>query len=208
MEKRKVMKSYHIHPIKRRILLIANAAALALTLTAALPQTALAAQITPPAVPANIQVPVGNEPFLEGHAVGTQNYVCLPQGAGFAFALFTPEATLFNDADKQKTTHFFAPNPFENGTIRATWQHSKDTSTVWAQVKPGNASTDSAFVQPGAVAWLLLTRVGSQDGPTGGDTLTPTTFIHRVNTTGGVAPSTGCASAADVGRQAFVPYTA
>jgi hypothetical protein len=36
----------------------------------------------------------------------------------------------------------------------------------------------------------------------------PTTFIQRVNTVGGLAPSTGCANAADVGKKAFVPYTA
>jgi len=47
-----------------------------------------------------------------------------------------------------------------------------------------------------------------QDGPTGGHTLTATTFIQRLNTAGGGAPSTGCASSTDVGNQAFVPYTA
>jgi len=47
--------------------------------------------------------------------------------------LFTPQATLFNDQLKQVTTHFFSPNPFEN-VIRATWQHSRDTSTVWGRV--------------------------------------------------------------------------
>src|SRR6266403_1197476 len=43
---------------------------------------------------------------------------------------------------------------------------------------------------------------------TGGNTLTKTTFIQRVNTSKGVAPSTGCASFSDVGNQAFAPYTA
>ena len=50
--------------------------------------------------------------------------------------------------------------------------------------------------------------VGAQDGPTGGDTLTATKFIQRLNTSGGIAPSTGCTSSANVGNQAFVPYTA
>jgi hypothetical protein len=54
----------------------------------------------------------------------------------------------------------------------------------------------------------LLRVVGSQDGPTDGQTLTPTTFIHRLNTSGGVAPSIGCSTPADVGKRAFVPYTA
>jgi len=75
-------------------------------------------------------------------------------------------------------------------------------------VKPGNSSTDPGFVARNAIAWLLVTVVGSEDGPTGGDTLTETTFIQRLNTSGGVAPSTGCTSSTDVGNLAFVPYTA
>jgi hypothetical protein len=164
------------------------------------------ATITLPPVPANIQVPAGNKAFLAGHAVGTQNYVCLPSGSGFAFSLFTPQATLFNDDHRQVITHYFSPNPFESGTIRATWQSSRDTSTVWGAVSA--SSTDPAFVAPGAIPWLLVRVVGAQAGPTGGDTLTPTTFIQRLNTAGGVAPSTGCASSTDVGSRAFVPYTA
>jgi len=50
--------------------------------------------------------------------------------------------------------------------------------------------------------------VGTQDGPTGGTTLSQTTFIQRVNTRGGVAPATGCDDLPDVGHKAFVPYTA
>jgi hypothetical protein len=192
----------------RRILLIACATALAVAFTVSLPQPAHADHVTPPPVPPNIQVPAGNKAFLEGHGVGTQNYICLPSGTGFKFILFTPQATLFNDDDKQVTTHYFSPNPFEGGTIRATWQHSRDTSTVWGRVLPGDSSSDPDFVAPGAIAWLLVTVVGAEDGPTGGHTLTATTFIQRLNTSGGVAPSTGCTSSTDVGHQAFVPYTA
>jgi Protein of unknown function (DUF3455) len=50
--------------------------------------------------------------------------------------------------------------------------------------------------------------VGTQDGPTDGDKLSETTFIHRVNTSGGIAPATGCALSADIGKRAFVPYEA
>src|SRR4051794_5829314 len=97
--------------------------------------------------------------------------------------------------------------PASTGTIRATWQHARDTSTVWGEVKPGNVSSDPAFVAPGAIPWLLVTVVGSQDGPTGGDALGATTFIQRLNTAGGIAPSTGYSGSADGGTQAFVPYT-
>jgi hypothetical protein len=93
------------------------------------------------------------------------------------------------------------------GTIRATWQDSRDTSTVWAKLD--QSSSDAAFVAPGAIAWLRLDVVGAQDGPTGGHTLTATTFIQRLNTFGGVAPSTGCnLLEEDIGHQAFVPYKA
>ncbi len=226
----------------RRILPIACATALAVACTASLAQSVQdgGVTITPPPVPANIQVPLGNTAFLVGHAVGTQNYICLPSGVplgntaflvghavgtqnyiclpsgtGFKFTLFTPQATLFNNADKEVITHYFSPNPVEGGTIRATWQHSRDASTVWAKVQGpspsnplGDSSSDPNFVAPGAVAWLKLTVAGTEEGPTGGDTLTRTTFIQRLNTSGGLAPSAGCSSVTNVGNQAFMPYTA
>ena len=167
-------------------------------------------QITVPPVPPNIEVPAGNQVFLKGHGVGTQNYICLPSAtaaSGFAFALFTPEATLFNDFGQQVTTHFFGPNPFEKGTVRAVWQHSRDTSTVWGQAIA--TSFDPNFVTPGAIPWLLVKVVGATNGTavrTG--VLTPSTFIQRLNTVGGAAPDTGCAELKDVGTKAFVAYEA
>src|SRR4030095_15166557 len=82
----------------------------------------------------------------------------------------------------------------------------RDTSAVWALATA--SSSDAAFVAPGAIPWLLLQVVGDQEGPTGGDRLTATTFIQRLNTLGGIAPSTGCAVATDVGKKALVPYAA
>jgi hypothetical protein len=191
----------------RHILLIACATALAVAFMVSLPQPTHADHVTPPPVPPNIQVPAGNKAFLEGHAVGTQDYICLPSGSDFAWTFFGPQATLFNDDDKQVViTHFLSTNPFEGGTPRATWQHSQDTSTVWAMTTA--SSSESSFVAPGAIPWLLLQVVGAQDGPTGGHKLTATTFIQRLNTSGGVAPSTGCTLSTDVGKKALVPYTA
>ena len=169
-------------------------------------QPAHAQELKPTAVPANIQVPAGNKLFLVGHAVGTQNYICLPADGTFKFILFTPQATLFKE-EKQITTHYFSPNPFEGGTVRATWQHSKNSSTVWGKVADGNSSSDPAYVAPGAIPWLLVTIVGAQAGPDDSDKLAATTYIQRINTAGGVAPATGCAAPTDVGNKAFVPYT-
>jgi hypothetical protein len=171
--------------------------------TLALPQAARADRIT---VPPDLQPPVNTRLFFVGHGVGTQNYVCLPSGSSVAFTLFTPQATLFNDDRQQVITHFFSPNPDEGGVIRVTWENSQDTSTVWAQLTA--LSTDPRFVRPGAVAWLLLQVVGSQAGPTGGDALLRTSFIQRLNTEGGLAPSTGCSTPSDIGNKRFVPYKA
>jgi hypothetical protein len=176
------------------------------------------AEITPPTLPPGMApVPAGNKLFLGTHAVGTQNYVCRPSGAGVAYVLFTPEATLFGEDGGQIITHYFSPNldltrPDPNtdpkvvadGAIRATWQH-RDTSIVWAKVhSPGGSVT----ADRNSIAWLLLDAVGTQKGPGGGDTLAKTTFVQRLNTHGGLAPSTGCSSLTDVGNEAFVPYTA
>ena len=186
-----------------------------------LPQPALAdGSITPPPLPVDLApVPAGNKLFLGTHAVGTQNYVCRPSGAGVAYVLFTPQATLFGEDGGQVITHYNSPNPFEpntdpkvvapEGTIRATWQY-RDTSKVWAKVHATeqNGKKGAVTVDETAVAWLLLDGVGSLNGPTGGDKLTGTTFVQRLNTTGGLAPKTGCSSLTDVGNTAFVPYTA
>ena len=184
--------------------------ALGVTFTIALPYAAHAQSVTPPPVPPNIQVDaVANEAFLVGHAVGTQNYECQPAGhlGRVAWTLFTPQATLFGELDEQLITHFFSPNPDEDGIIvRATWQDSRDTSAIWA--KAIASSLDANFVAPGAIPWVKLEAVGAQEGPTGGDTLAGTTFVQRLTTEGGAAPPTGCAIPTDIGRKAFVPYTA
>lgn len=181
--------------------------ALGFALAVALPQAAAAQTVTPPRVPANLQVPAGNQVFLIGHGVGTQNYACSPAKSigQVAWTLFTPQATLFNDGGEELITHFFSPNPVEGGIVRVTWQGT-DTSTVWGKVNA--TSTDAAFVNQDAVAWLLVQAVGTQVGPTGGVTLARTTFIQRVNTFGGLAPSTGCDVPQDLGAKAFIPYTA
>jgi hypothetical protein len=160
-----------------------------------------------PATPQSIQVPAGNRVFLVRHAVGTQNYVCLPSSSGdFTFVLVTPQATLFGGDDQQVATHYFSPNPFDGGRITATWQDSRDTATVWGQVL--QSSSDPEFVAPGAIGWVLLRAVGALHGSSNSDGLPGTTYVQRLNTSGGVAPSTGCSTSADVGKQAFVPYRA
>jgi Protein of unknown function (DUF3455) len=185
-------------PFAPRLRLMTCLAALAVAFTVSQPPPAHADYITAPSVPAGLQVPAGNQAFLEGAAVGTQDYICLPSGTGTAWTFFGPQATLFNEGDEQIITHFLSPNPFENGTPRVTWQDSEDTSKIWG------LTIASVVVDPTAIPWLLVQVVGAENGPTGGHTLSETTYVQRLNTVGGVAPSTNCT----VGMMALVPYSA
>jgi hypothetical protein len=81
------------------------AAAIAMALVVSPPRPAGADSVTPPPVPIDIQVPAGNRPSLKDHAVGTQDSICLPAG----WKLFGPQATLFDDLDRQIITAFVAP---------------------------------------------------------------------------------------------------
>jgi hypothetical protein len=160
-----------------------------------------------PAVP-SVLIPEGATPFLRTHAIGTQNYVCLVTGTGFAWNFIGPQATLFVNIagfQQQLTTHFLSPNPDEAGLARATWQGSIDSSRVWARAT--QIVNDPAVIGAGNIPWLLLQRAGAQRGPTGGGSLAQTTWIQRVRTSGGVAPSTGCSQSTHVGATALVPYS-
>ncbi len=176
---------------------------LALTPAMSRPEAAGRNRVTAPEVPHDIEVPDGHVPFLVAHAVGTQGYFCLSSGASSVWLPFGPQATLFDDELGQVMTHFLSPNPDQGWAMRPTWQHSRETSAIWAGV--AIASSDSNYVAPGAIPWLRLTVVGAEPGPNGGDRLTAATYIHRVNTIGGIAPTTPCDEA---DRRALVPYEA
>jgi hypothetical protein len=185
-------------------LITSGALVMALQGAIAMGQTSLGDAVNVPPVPPGLEAPAGNKAYLKAFAVGTQNYICLP--AGWTF--LGPQATLFlrfpwfhGEIRQQIATHFLSPNPDEGGTARATWQSSLDTSAVWARAIA--SSTDPQYVAPGAIPWLLLKVEGAEQGPNGGSLLSQTTFIQRVNTSGGIAPTGACT----VGATAFVPYT-
>lgn len=180
--------------------------ALLLAASIGLPQAVHAeGRVTAPPVPDAIQVAPGYKPSFAGHAVGTQGYVCVAIGGGYQWSAFGPQATLFNADGQQVVSHFLSPTPYSL-LPAPTWQHSQDSSAVWGQVL--TSSTDPAFVAPGAIPWLLLEAAVVGNGPTGGGKLLATRFIQRVNTLGGKAPTTGCASTQDIAKKALVPYEA
>jgi hypothetical protein len=126
--------------------------------------------------------------FLAVHAVGVQKYTCQANGTW----LFTdPEATLYKPTDgKPIGTHFL-----NFATGRPVWQ-LKDGSSVEA------ARTASVPGGTGSIAWLLLQAVATEDGPDG-DQLIRTTWVQRLNTSGGVAPAGTCTP----GDTIAVPYS-
>ena len=153
--------------------------ALALLLGGSLASLAAGNDNRAPEVPVEIAVPAGNKVHFHGFGVGVQIYTW----NGTSWGTAVPEAILFH-ANGVVTIHFAGP----------TWQSNSGSSVVGAL--PPKAVT----VDPDAIPWVLL----SAKNPVGPGIFANTTFIQRVNTTGGKAPS---ADGAFVGQVARVPYT-
>lgn len=145
-----------------------------------------------PDVPAAIQVPEGNKVSFHVYAEGVQIYTATSSATsptGFAWTFTGPEAVLFDlDGNVVGIHYAFA------GPTRPAWETTSGSRVVGARLAP------PVTVDPTAIPWLLLEAV-SAEGP---GVLKRTTYIQRVNTSGGLAPS---ALPTAAGQQARVPYT-
>jgi hypothetical protein len=122
-------------------------------------------------------------------AKGNQIYECQGgDGGPYAWKLLGPEADLADESAKPIGKHYAGP----------TWE-STDGSKVVAEV---SARADAPGGQ--AIPWLLL-KAKSASGP--GTTFAKVTSVQRVDTFGGMAPSSGC-EAQHAGAQEKVPYRA
>jgi hypothetical protein len=124
------------------------------------------------------------------HAEGVQNYTCQANGAW----LFTdPEALLSNATGRSRPigAHFL-----NFATGRPVWQFV-DGSSVEA------ARWASAPAGEGNIASLLLQAVTTTAG-SDGERLAGTTWVQRLNTSGGIAPAGACTPT----DQVAVPYSA
>ena len=163
-------------------------------------------RIVPPPMPADLELsPAEFTPFFVGHAVGTQGYMCVVINGGYKWQPFGPQATLYDGDDNQVATHFLSPEPFTQ-LPSATWQHSRDSSEVWAFMT--KQSSDANYVAADAIPWFLLEASVVGEGPTGGDKLMNTERIQRLNTVEGKAPAAGCSAPGHIGQRALVPYEA
>jgi len=129
----------------------------------------------------SIQAPSGNKLAFRLYAQGVQIY----RWNGTSWGFVEPVATLFADANYHVKVgaHYAGP----------TWESNGGGKVVAARVE--GCSPD-----PAAIPWLLL-QTTSTDGP---GIFSPVTYIQRVNTKGGLAPT---APGSSIGAVAQVPYT-
>jgi hypothetical protein len=148
---------------------------------AVMTSTAFATDNRAPETPKALRDPlVGQKVHFHGNAIGVQIY----RWNGAAWAFVAPEAVLFDNDGNVVAIHYAGP----------TWESSSGSFVVGARVA-------GATVDPTAIPWLLLAGVNS-GGP---GVLNGTTFIQRVNTVGGLAPT---APGINVGDEARVYYEA
>lgn len=144
-----------------------------------------------PAVPslpsASLAVPEGNRLAFALDATGVQIYACQAQDSGVAWALQGPEASLTDRSGQAQVKHYAGP----------TWEWSSDGSKVKA-TKVAGFSADAGAIP------LLLLKVSAHEGQ---GQMSDVSYIQRLATQKGVAPSAGC-DASHVGQQVRVDYAA
>src|SRR5262245_12115940 len=151
--------------------------------------SARAADNRAPEVPDGIIVPgTTNKVSFHGIGVGFQVYTW----NGTSWGNAVPDATLFDQDGNIVASHFGVLIP---PRVHPAWQ-SNSGSRVVGDLPPAPVVMDT-----NAIPWLRLEALTSE-GP---GVFADTTFIQRVNTTGGKAPFT---DGAFVGQVARVPYTA
>ena len=140
-------------------------------------------------IPAAIAVPSGNRLTIRLTGFGSQIYECRVRGkaAGYDWVLAAPEAVLKDRSGAILGRHFEGP----------TWEHG-DGSRV-----TGKLIADTAAPGPGDIRWLLLQGVGTS-AP---GVLAGATYVQRIETQGGIAPSEAC-SQGKAGVKRSVPYSA
>jgi hypothetical protein len=137
----------------------------------------------PPLPSPTLAVPAGNRLAFFFDATGVQIYACQTNGA---WTFQAPEATLYGRKGKVEGSHYAGP----------TWE-SKDGSQVVGSKLAGFAP------DPTAIPWLLLKAISHA----GDGRMEDVTYVQRLETVGGLAPTTGC-DADHPGAVARVDYSA
>jgi hypothetical protein len=153
------------------------------------------AWLTAPEVPSAIAVPTDVRLAVHDHAIGMQIYNCAASGGGGAGGGTTTYAWTFKAPDALLYDMNFVPVAMHGAG--PSWT-STDGSAV---VAPEIARADAPRAD--AIPWLLL-KEQSTIGP---GVFSQVAFVQRLNTSGGLAPTTGC-DASTVNTIVRVPYSA
>jgi hypothetical protein len=144
-----------------------------------------------PTVPAELAIPDGNKLVFMAAAKGVQIYECAAADGGApAWKLHAPRADLLDASGANVGSHY---GGVDRGLPPGPYWESKDGSRV-------HAGNPASVPNAGSIALLRL----EASDTTGAGVFSKVSFVHRLDTTGGVAPTGGC----DVGKQTEVPYTA
>lgn len=141
-------------------------------------------------IPAAIAVPAGNKLALTLKGSGLQNYECRAKAdaaGGYDWTLIAPEAVLRDKSDALVGRHYGGP----------TWEHGDGSKVTGKQIAAAPAPT------PGNIPWLLLQATASS----GNGTFNGVTYVQRIHTSGGTAPSDSC-NASAAGSKKQVRYSA
>ncbi|HYP75661.1 MAG TPA: DUF3455 domain-containing protein [Polyangiaceae bacterium] len=142
---------------------------------------------SPPLPSPTLAVPDDSRVAFYFDAIGVQIYSCQAKTDGYAWTFQAPEASLFDRRGHLVVKHYGGP----------TWESAIDHSSVVAKkIAEFSAHAD-------AIPELLL-QATTHDGP---GVMDDVTYIQRLDTAGGLAPTAGC-DAAHVGASARVDYTA
>lgn len=161
------------------------------TATTALLAACASAPVATTPVPDNLKPGAQERAAFVRFARGVQIYRCdAAEGGAFKWTFVAPEAQLFDSASSTAPLGTHGAGPF--------WQ-GNDGSRIVGKVKARADAPNAA----GDIPWLLLTTTA--EGPSG--QMSAVRSIQRIKTVGGVAPTAGCATSGDVGKQARVPYT-
>ncbi len=138
-------------------------------------------------IPEQIKVPAGYSPILTVHAKGDQIYQCALNKGEYVWETQAPDAKLFDAQGKIVGNH----------TVGPLWEYKEGSRVVGRVV-------NKIDMAPGkAISWLLVEVVSHK----GNGLFSNVSFINRINTHGGLPPSSGC-DANHLGSEKRIAYTA
>ena len=141
------------------------------------------------ALPEAVRVPAGQTMRMVATGVGEITYECREKAAAagqYEWAFVAPVATLYS-GDKRSVGRYYAG---------PTWEAADGSKVTGKQVAVSPAA-------PGSIPMQLV----KADPAMGSGAMTGVTYIQRLNTKGGVAPSMAC-DAVSKGKRQQVAYEA